>query len=467
MSFVNISNCTDRQLLSILKTIINELTNSNGFKGGHLLRSGYNLTQSTNIEPLSDGARIKIFSRPSDQLIDGLSNKEILSLYQNLFSNACNAMEMNYGAIADKFAKRICIINTLVEVDPAYIDDYDLANSDKSENGVYISCEYNFSEEQTIHELKAKQIASQPAVFKPTIEERAIESFESSHRKLLNFTRGQDGQYADGKTRALWNSFNIGILHNDRCRQQELTLAHQAALEAEFEIESQIRYLISINGSPMKQNDIANIRENWALRHIPEEFSGLCDTATQWIDDVNPFEDEGLYSSNIKSVLLVGSHAKGLASPSSDFDVAIIYSSSIRKENNLPTALKLSELMHASYGSQMPTYCNRPVDIQIFFDDDKELTSYSMIPLKPGSAYQFYDDNIEQLPPIAIAHKIGNDAINFENMCRYDKKLEPLSDIEKGDIYNNHIANVKSGAKLPINESYSNGQKILKKNGFR
>lgn len=446
MSFLKIKNCNDKQLLSILKTIINEIgISTGGSRSGHYLRLGLHVLQTSNVEAVSDRSRINTFDCPGHKIIDGFSNREILSVYKNLFETACAAMEMNYSKICEKYIHQIMLINALVYVELARIDDFDLSCPSESskareENGVYLASDFVFNHEKTIHDIESEQILVASAVFKPTEQERAKESFESSHRQLrLDYAVGSDGKYIDQKTRALWSSFNIGILYANQKINQERTVQHQDGLDAELEIEYQSRYLMSIDATPLSENDVFEIRDQWGLRSIPEFFAGLCDVATHWIVEMNPFEDEGLYASNIKSVYLVGSRAKGNSNKDSDFDVAIIYSSSIRNDNELPSAIKLSELLHAKFGNQMPNYCKKPVDIQIFFDDDKELINYSMIQLHPGPAYQFYDEDLDKLPPIVVAAQLAKDEISFESMVRHNHGKSPLSVEEKQEIKNKYI----------------------------
>ncbi len=101
-----------------------------------------------------------------------------------------------------------------------------------------------------------------------------------------------------------------------------------------------------------------------------------------WLEEYNPFEDEGLYSSNIIDLWLVGSRAKGTNKENSDYDVAVIFPSCLKIENSIEeTSLKLTEKMHISFGFFMPQYKNCDIDIQIFFDDDLELKTYSKIEL--------------------------------------------------------------------------------------
>ena len=44
-----------------------------------------------------------------------------------------------------------------------------------------------------------------------------------------------------------------------------------------------------------------------------------------WLNEYNPFEDEGLYSSNISEIWLVGSRAKNTHQENSDYDIAVIF----------------------------------------------------------------------------------------------------------------------------------------------
>jgi len=107
----------------------------------------------------------------------------------------------------------------------------------------------------------------------------------------------------------------------------------------------------------------------------------LSDIVTEWWSKHNPFEDEGLYSSDIKEMYLVGSRAKKKHHNKSDYDVAVIFSSELKDEY---TATKLSEILHQSYGDVMPKFKGNDVDLQIFFDDDKEVDGYVKIKLDRG-----------------------------------------------------------------------------------
>ena len=73
----------------------------------------------------------------------------------------------------------------------------------------------------------------------------------------------------------------------------------------------------------------------------------------------------------------------GTSRPDSDYDVALVFPSWVRKENEIPhSALKLSEQLHAAYGKDMPSYKGNPLDLQLFFADDPELATYSRVPLQ-------------------------------------------------------------------------------------
>ena len=72
---------------------------------------------------------------------------------------------------------------------------------------------------------------------------------------------------------------------------------------------------------------------------------------------------------------IVGSEAKGTAKPDRDLDIAII----IAPVRGI-TSLKFSERYHQC--KQYPlTYNDRTVDLQFFYPDDQELSTYSKIDL--------------------------------------------------------------------------------------
>lgn len=97
-----------------------------------------------------------------------------------------------------------------------------------------------------------------------------------------------------------------------------------------------------------------------------------------WLEEYNPFEDEGLYLSEISEMWLVGSRAKNTYKKNSDYDIAVIFDKKIKNENNITlSSLKLTEFLHMSFGYYMPYFKNNNIDIQIFFSDDPELKKYS------------------------------------------------------------------------------------------
>lgn len=100
-----------------------------------------------------------------------------------------------------------------------------------------------------------------------------------------------------------------------------------------------------------------------------------------WFDYYNPFEDEGLYASDIKSIYLIGSRAKGTNRDNSDYDLAVEFSSD-DIENTGMTPIQLTELLHQNFGTQMPKFNDLPIDIQIFEMDSDEQQSYSKIQLR-------------------------------------------------------------------------------------
>jgi len=81
----------------------------------------------------------------------------------------------------------------------------------------------------------------------------------------------------------------------------------------------------------------------------------------------------------IKSAFVVGSVAKGTAGDESDIDIAIII-----PEVKGKTALKVTEQYHSRFTSneQMPHFKGRRLDLQFFYEDDKDLSSYAKIQLR-------------------------------------------------------------------------------------
>jgi predicted nucleotidyltransferase len=70
-----------------------------------------------------------------------------------------------------------------------------------------------------------------------------------------------------------------------------------------------------------------------------------------WLNEYNPFEDEGLYSSNISEIWLVGSRAKNTHQENSDYDIAVIFNKTTKDENSINiSSLKLTEFLHISFG---------------------------------------------------------------------------------------------------------------------
>jgi predicted nucleotidyltransferase len=100
---------------------------------------------------------------------------------------------------------------------------------------------------------------------------------------------------------------------------------------------------------------------------------------TKWWEKYNPFDDEGLWASEIKEMYLVGSRAKGTAKRESDYDIAVVFSKDLYDGIS---SIKLSERLHQAFGYTMPQFRGSDVDLQIFFDNDRQLKEYSKVKLK-------------------------------------------------------------------------------------
>jgi predicted GNAT family N-acyltransferase/predicted nucleotidyltransferase len=98
-----------------------------------------------------------------------------------------------------------------------------------------------------------------------------------------------------------------------------------------------------------------------------------------WWKTYNPFDDEGLWADEIVELYLVGSRAKGTHHSNSDYDIAVIFPKYLYDD---VTAIKLSEKLHQGFGYAMPQFRGNDVDLQVFFDSDRELKTYSKIKLK-------------------------------------------------------------------------------------
>lgn len=99
-----------------------------------------------------------------------------------------------------------------------------------------------------------------------------------------------------------------------------------------------------------------------------------------WFDYYNPFEDEGLYASDIKSIYLIGSRAKGTNRDDSDYDIAVEFSSDDIEQTGY-TPIQLSEILHERLGDKMPEFQNNQIDIQIFEMGGEEQKNYKKITL--------------------------------------------------------------------------------------
>jgi predicted nucleotidyltransferase len=113
----------------------------------------------------------------------------------------------------------------------------------------------------------------------------------------------------------------------------------------------------------------------------------------EWFNDKNPFEDEGLYASDIVSVFIVGSRAKRTARSDSDYDVAVEFPAEDIEDTGL-NPIKLSEMLHQTFGVEMPRVNGLDIDIQIFAKGGSEQSNYSKISLDPIT----YDDNGNIIP---------------------------------------------------------------------
>ncbi len=83
----------------------------------------------------------------------------------------------------------------------------------------------------------------------------------------------------------------------------------------------------------------------------------------------------------ILDAYIIGSEAKGTASPDSDLDIAVIIG-----DVSHSTSIRFSEDFHSEQ-IELPDWQGRQVDFQFFYPDDPEIKEYSKIPLAPDSEY--------------------------------------------------------------------------------
>ncbi|APD92017.1 hypothetical protein BM525_19225 (plasmid) [Alteromonas mediterranea] len=79
---------------------------------------------------------------------------------------------------------------------------------------------------------------------------------------------------------------------------------------------------------------------------------------------------------------VVGSVAKGTATPDSDIDIALVIPKVRGK-----SSLKVTEGYHSrfSFDHQMPHFHGRRIDIQFFYEESRVLDTYSKLPLQGES----------------------------------------------------------------------------------
>jgi len=117
-----------------------------------------------------------------------------------------------------------------------------------------------------------------------------------------------------------------------------------------------------------------------------KDLTELGQLARKWLQEANPLEDEGLYESDIQDVYLVGSRARGTAGEGSDYDMAVVFPATERREKS---GIQLSEILHSGAalgGVDMPRFRGGDVDIQVFFSDDPELEGYAKAPVSRAVA---------------------------------------------------------------------------------
>lgn len=214
-------------------------------------------------------------------------------------------------------------------------------------------------------------------------------------RDLLDEAKNGDGMYGSAFRQAVRRLGHDGIIVSYPDGSKEYVAFSP----------TQIKSAISNTGEFSDTNP--DIRYTTKRQPMPK---GLKQVVESWIDYHNPFEDEGLYASNVKDYWLVGSRAKGTNKSDSDYDVAVIYPSSVREENEIElSSLKLSERLHSVFGWEMPEYKGNTVDVQIFFDDDKELVGYSKIPLFSARRDWYYSQLEASVDAIPKKITTGNE----------------------------------------------------------
>ena len=92
----------------------------------------------------------------------------------------------------------------------------------------------------------------------------------------------------------------------------------------------------------------------------------------------------------MQDAFIVGSQARGTATPESDVDVAILVKESdlaglLEELDMLDLDYLNTELLNARADTDVCTWEGRPVDLQVFVDSDPRLKDYSKIKLKASS----------------------------------------------------------------------------------
>lgn len=146
MSLTKIQDCTPDQILGILRSILDEIEDSDrdgyGLRAGMFIRYGHEISILYNAPVVSISKLSSKFNGDVAKFVGGLDSKEICGVLKALFFDSVNHMERNSSHVSINFG--IVLARKIVQalnIEPIQIDDYDL-NSKGSQNnrgGVYLS----------------------------------------------------------------------------------------------------------------------------------------------------------------------------------------------------------------------------------------------------------------------------------------------------------------------------------------